>query len=384
MNSFRARVDYILKHSRFANRLFIILGSAFMRFVGVFVRMDCNAILFSAHSRKYNDSPRRIYESMISDPQYKNMTYYWALDDVNTKGIPGNCIIVKCDTWKYFITALRCKYWVTCVNIERGLHFKKKNTVYLNTWHGTPIKSISGDESRKNNFSYIDYFCCAGQFEERVFNKAFSVKKDHLIYSGLPRNDELYIVDKKEISTLRDKLSIPDGKKVILYAPTWRDSVDGGKTYSVKPPISLDIWKERLGADYILLLRTHPYTNTLLGVKCDDFVLDVTDYPAINDLLKVADILISDYSATIFDYSILMRPIICFAYDYEEYKNTRGFELDPGTELKDCIAFDEEGVLNKIQTMDYEKECERTKEFKEKYLQYGGCATEQCIEALFK
>lgn len=384
MNGIRARIDYVLKHSKFAYKTYVVLGSAFFRVLGSFIKTDENAILFSGHSRKYNDSPKKIYEKMILDPKYQNLTYYWALDDVNTNSIPGTCKIVKCDTWSYFITALKCKYWVTCVNIERGLHFKKNNNTYLNTWHGVPIKSISGDESRKNNFGHIDYFCCSGEFEEVIYDKALSVKKNQLIYSGLPRNDELYYVDSTQISFIKSKLEIPENKKIILYAPTWRDSIDGGKTYAVKPPITFSKWKRELGRDYLLLLRTHPYTNSLLGVEFDDFVRDVSNYPNINELLIISDILISDYSATIFDYSILERPIVCFAYDYDEYKNMRGFELDPKEALKNNIVFNEDDLISKIQSMNYQEECNLTKKFKNKYIQFGGHATEICIETLFK
>ena len=377
----KARIDYLVKHNKVANRVFIGAGSAVLRFVGFFIPIKENAILFSSLSRKYNDSPKEIYETMIRDPLYKDMEYYWAVDDINTQ-IPGKHKIIKCDTMGYFIISQKCKYWVTCVNIERGLHYKKRKTRYLNTWHGTPIKSISGDDLYKNNFSYIDIFCCSGSFEREVFKHAFSVPDEHLLFSGLPRNDALYHYEKELIPKIKRKINIPDNKKVILYAPTWRDSNDGGKTYSVKPPINIAKWKKELSQEYVVLFRTHPNTNKLMGIEFDDFVIDVTKYPQINDLLIVSDILISDYSATIFDYSILERPIISFAYDYNEYKSSRGFEVDPINVLGENVLFSEDDVLKKIENMSYKEECRKVQEIKNQYLEYGGNATRMCIEAL--
>lgn len=381
---FRQKLDYILKHTVWIYTIFKCTLSVFFKFIGLFVHLDQRAVMFSGHGRKYNDSPRAIYEYMLSHDEYSGLRYYWALEDPDQVDIPGKCTKVKTDTFNYFILTLKCKYWITCVNIERGLKYKKKKTIYLNTWHGTPIKSIAGDDNRKNDdFSYIDYFCVSGEFEKKIFQEVFSVKEEHMLYTGLPRNDELYYVSKDEISEIKNKLNIPEGKRVVLYAPTWRDSTDGGKTYGMKPPINIKRWEKVLGEDCVLLLRTHPYTNKLLGIEFNDFIRDYTNYPAINDLLKVSDILVSDYSATIFDFSILERPIICFGYDYDEYKKNRGFSLDAETELPGGILKSEEEVLDRIVNCDYKKASEETIKFKNKYLEYGGNATETCVKIMF-
>ena len=142
------------------------------------------------------------------------------------------------------------------------------------------------------------------------------------------------------------------------------------------------IWESKLKDEYVLLFRTHPYTNKLLGVDFNDFVIDCTNYPDINELMKVSDILISDYSATIFDYSILERPIICFAYDFEEYAKERGFVMDIRTELPGGIASGEEEVIERILKCDFARESDGVRSFKNKYIEYGGAATKKCVEAL--
>ena len=385
MKGIRAKIDYVLKHYRIPYLMYKYLVGLFFRVVGFFVPIQKNAILFTGHGRRYNDSPRAIYEYMISKPAYSGYQYYWALDDPDNETIPGNCEVIRCDTWRYFIVALSCKYWVACVNIERGLKFKKKGTRYLNTWHGTPIKSITNNDGRTDDdFSYIDLFCVSGAYEKEQFKKAFSVKEEHMLCTGLPRNDELYYVTENDVESLKESLNVPKEKKVLLYAPTWRDSADSGNSYALAPPVDFSKWTKALSDDYVLLLRTHPYTNKLLNVRFNDFVRDFTNYPSINDLFKITDILISDYSAAIFDFSILGRPIVCFGYDADAYMRTRGFALDPEAELPGGVLKTEDEVIQRIIQCDYVKEREMALRFRKKYLEYGGHAREKCVDALFE
>ena len=133
--SFRNRVEYILKHNQWIMRCFVGIGSLIVRFVGLFVRVDNSLVLFCSYSGKfYNDSPRKIYEFMIKDEKCKDFQYVWALRKPGEVAIPGDCKRVKIDTWKYFITALKAGVWVTNVNIERGLRFKRKKQFLI---HGT-------------------------------------------------------------------------------------------------------------------------------------------------------------------------------------------------------------------------------------------------------
>ena len=123
----------------------------------------------------------------------------------------------------------------------------------------------------------------------------------------------------------------------------------------------------------------------MLGLEFNDTLRDYSTYPNVNDLFKVADILISDYSASMADYAILERPILCFTYDYEQYKKERGLYVDYSTEMPRGILYTEDDVLNYIQTMNYTAECEKTRVMiKEKMIHLGGHATEMCLEKLFE
>lgn len=169
----------------------------------------------------------------------------------------------------------------------------------------------------------------------------------------------------------------------MLAYTTWCDSTNRGESYDIRPPINISKWEEKLSDNYVLLLRTHAYTTKLLGVEFNTFIRDFTSYPDVNDLFKMADILISDYSSCITDYCILERPIICFAYDYDEYKATRGLNIDFEKEMPSGVMRTEDEVISHILTMDLNSERLKTKELKEKYTNIGGNATELCIKAMF-
>ena len=387
MHGFRARLDYLLKHNYLINRLFCWTASFFLKVWGWFIPIDAKMVVFSGHTRKYNDSPRALYEYMLAHSEsYGQFKCVWALEDPNNVDVPGNPIIVKSDTLEYFKYTLKAKYWITCVNIERGLHFKKRGCRYLNTWHGTPFKHVGNDAGSRKDYDFgdVDLFCYASDYERKIYKRAFRVKDEALIPSGLPRNDELYNVTRQEVDDLKLCLGLPLDKIIVLYVPTWRDSRDNGKTCVIKPPVDAKKWEEALKDNYVVLFRMHAYTNKLLGMDFNDTLRDYSSYPAVNDLFKVSDILISDYSASMADYSILERPVLCFTYDYEEYKNERGLYVDYTREMPSGILQTEDEVLNYIKTMDYKSECEKTRVMiKNKMIQFGGRATETCLEKLF-
>lgn len=384
MTSILQKIDYVLKHNNFAYNFYRSFFSSFFKFVGLFVKTDKKLILFTGHGKRYNDSPRAIYLYLVEKGLDKEYHCVWSVDDPAKYDIPGTREVIVTDTWKYFVMALKAKYWCCCVNIERGLHFKKKSTKFLHTWHGASINLCGNAVGLRKDFDFsnVDFMCISGEYEREFVKRDFGVRDESIIVTGLPRNDRLYHTSKDEIKKLRKKLNIPEGKKAILYAPTWRDSNDGGKHYSIVLPINWKKWETELGDKYVLLLRTHPYTTEAMNVDFNDFLRDCTNYPDINDLMLVADVLISDYSSTILDYSILDKPIVCFGYDYDEYSRVRGFYYDLRTTLPSGVKETEDEVLDYIKTLDYEQECEKTRRFHLSHMEAGGNATVQCVEKL--
>ena len=383
----KAKLEYALKHYIWLQNIYKVIMSSTFKFIGIFIKVDRNIVLYNSMIGRSNyDSPKAIFDYLTSHPEYSNLKHVWAFNNPEIEEGYDNCKKIKIDTLSYFLTALKAGYWITNVNIERGLKFKKKKTRYLNTWHGVAFNYIGNDVPGRNDYDSrnVDVICYESEYSKNILTRALRTNPDNMIPSGLPRNDKLYQINNSQILELKEKLGIPLDKKIILYAPTWRDSEDLGKDYILAPPIDFEKWERYLGKDYIVLLRTHHLTTKLMNVKFNNFVRNFSGYGCINDLFAISDILISDYSACIADFSILERPIICFAYDYDTYRNKRGLYIDFQKEMPNGIFITENSVLTHIISMNDNEERIKTKKLKEKFTCYGGNATKMCIEKLFQ
>lgn len=381
------KIKILLKSNKFVYNIYRAFFNFCINFLKIFIRVDDNVILFNCFGgQKFDDSTKAIYEYMISKDKYNKYKIYWAFDQ------PENYILkkgykLKNNSIKYFIVALKAKYWITNSGIERGLKFKNKKTVYINTWHGTTIKKLGNDQ--KNNLCKFettkpDIMYAQGNYDIQTLSSAFGIDKNKFVLAGLPRNDELTKkMSKEEEIKIKNKLNIPLNKKVIIYMPTFRE-YDRNKDGSyIAPPINIKKWKEQLKEEYVLLFRIHYETSKVLGIKNDEFIYDVSKFEPLNELLKISDILISDYSSVMFDYSILERPIYSFAYDYDIYLEKRGTYIDIEKELPNGICKTEDELLDKIVNYNYEEEALKTRKFKEKYIESYGRAT-QYIDNIIK
>lgn len=387
MSSFKERLAYQLKHNDKIQYVYKLCFNSVFRFFGLFVKTDDSLVLINNYGGlKYGDSPRVLYEYIRSHHCYDRFHVVWAFNDVEKFKYIEGCSFVKQDSLAYFMTALKAKYWITNVNIERGLHFKKNNTIYLNTWHGMPFKKIGNSVKGRSDYNCtnINLWCAESEHSAEIYMRDFNVRPEAILRCGLPRNDRLYHVTEDEVIELKKKMGLPMDKKIISYIPTWRESTDGGKHYNFSLPIDIRKWEDKLSNDYVLLFRAHHFTTHLMNLKVDNFIKDYSDYPDINDIFIVSDMMISDYSASMADYSILERPIISFGYDYDDYDVDRGFYEDMEKVIPNGVMRTEDEVLDHILTMNYEEECKKTKTMiKDKYVTYGGKATETCVKKLF-
>lgn len=359
------------------------------------------AIVFESFAGKgYSDSPKYIYEYMYK--KYPDYTYYWVLNEPEKFDIPGPAIKVKRLTKGFYKAYAESKYWVA--NARTPLYLlKKPNQVYIQTWHGTPLKRLGNDmkvvrmpgtttAAYKYNFrketNRWDYMVSPNAYSTEIFKSAFWMDDERMLETGYPRNDIL--TTKKDdiefINTLKQKLGIPLNKKVIMYAPTWRDDefiVKGKYKFDLK--IDLENLQKQIGDDSVILLRMHYLIASALDIsEYDGFAYDVSSYPDISELYLISDVLITDYSSVFFDYSILKRPTLFFSYDIAKYKDDlRGFYLDyyhdlPGPIFEDAYSLSM--ALKDIDVLEikYSKEIEA---FHERFNQWeDGNASQRIVE----
>lgn len=381
---------YIVKYVGWIYQLYFYLGTLALKVLKLFVKPDGKLILFiSFGGRRFDDSPKAIYDQMIKDKRFNDYRLVWAFIEPNSFTI-NKGEKVKCDTLAYFITALKARVWISNSTVERGLEFKGKHTFYFNTWHGTPIKKIGSDIS-KDNKSFngkgrweVDYFTCQGDYERTIYCKAFrglNIKNTHVI--GLPRNDIYANYSNEYMLFLRKKMNIPSNKRVILYAPTFRE-YDKSSSMEVKVsvPINIEKWRKELGEDYILLFRAHYEVARGLNIQEDAFIREMSSYPQLEDLMIVSDLLISDYSSIFFDYSIMPKPMLAFCYDYDRYTSERGMYFDIREWLPS--ADNEDDLLKLIKAGNQDVQTSMTRKFQQKYVTSYGTAVEKSLDIIYK
>lgn len=384
-----------VKSTPLVYNLYFWLGSLVLKILSLFVRVDERLILFVVYGgQRYDDSPRFVYEYMKSHKEYgEHFKYVWAfISPQDVKEVPDK-EKVKIDTWRYCLMVLKAKYWITNTSVLRGLKLKRRCSKDILFQHGMAgIKKLGFDLDTSNRSFHpkkleeFDYIFVEGRKECDILQYAWNVPIEKFYKTGLPRNDELVQCDQDRIVQLKIKLHIPLDKKIILYAPTFREyNRNSDFAIYLKPPFDFDLWYKELGEEYLLLLTAHYEISRLMNVSDNHpFVVNAFKYPHINDLMLVSDLLISDYSSIIWDYSILGKPIISYAYDFELYSTERGLYEGYDKIFSHGIMKEQGQVIEFIKNMDYEAECLYTqREIRDKYIASYGHATEKSVRIIF-
>lgn len=359
-----------------------------------------NYIMFeSFFGKSYSDSPKYISEYLNKNypGKYK---FVWVLNENKSK-VPYNVIKVKRFSVQYMYYLGVCKYFV--FNGRQPAWFRKREgTIFLETWHGTPLKKLVFDQEdvcgatpqyKKQVYKQTrawDYLVAPNEFSHDTFKRCFMYDKE-MLNTGYPRNDILHYPNKDEIAKqLKSKLGIPSDKKTILYAPTWRDDeyYEKGK-YKFELKMDLKMMREQLGENYVVLLRTHYFiADSIDTTGIEDFAYNLSKYDDISEIYLISDILITDYSSVFFDYANLKRPMLFFTYDLDKYRDVlRGFYIDMEKEIPGPLVFTTEEIIETIKNIDNIK-----LEYKEKYDIFyekfcgweDGTASKKVCERVFK
>ncbi|GAA3731345.1 CDP-glycerol glycerophosphotransferase family protein [Salinicoccus jeotgali] len=368
----------------------------------IFNKMDMidNLVVFESFQGKaYSDSPKYIYEYMLKNR--KGHKLVWVIN--KDQKIPGRPATVKRFSLKYYYYIARAKHIVSNVRMPNS-YIKRKGQIYLQTWHGTPLKRLAGDMEAvhmpgtnavryKRNFNNEtdkwDYLIAPNAYSSAIFKRAFWFNNT-MLETGYPRNDVLTNDNNPVIiRSIKEKLDLPRDKKVILYAPTWRDDeyYKVGK-YRFTLQLDLERLKARFGDEYIILLRMHYVVASKMDLTgLEGFAYDVSGYDDVSELYLISDMLITDYSSVFFDYANLKRPILFFTYDLEKYKDQlRGFYIDMETELPGPLLKDNDELFEAVENIDqivadYE---ERYEAFYDRFCSWDdGRAAEKVVDIVF-
>jgi CDP-glycerol glycerophosphotransferase (TagB/SpsB family) len=299
-------------------------------------------IVYSAFRGHFSDSPRAIYEALLAqgaDSPAGDATHTWLAAPHLKDTFPADITTVEFGTPEC-IAALEAAD-VVVSNDHIPLDWEKRpGTTYLQTWHGTPLKRIHNDVlwAPEGRLAYLeqdiarwDLLLSPNSVSTDRLRNAFGFTGP-IHETGLPRNDLLSSPQRDEVrAAVRADLGIRDDQTVVLYTPTWRDDLvfkkSGPQDFDF--PLDLDDFGARLGTDHVLLLRLHNMVMDRLEIAEGSVVRDVCSHPDIRDLYLAADLMITDYSSTMFDFAITGKPMLFFTYDLDYFRDElRGFYFD--------------------------------------------------------
>jgi CDP-glycerol glycerophosphotransferase len=320
--------------------------------------VDAKRILFSAYyGRNYACSPKALYEHLLQAEQEgrgQGYRFVWAVVDVEKHAFllnnPGTTL-VKYGSADYFRALQGAACWVLNFRVPDHV-WPKQNQFYIQCWHGTPMKKIGFDLNHSDNAMnsrqeiHRKYELEAMKFHWLLSPSSFATEKfisawnlrtygraDRILEIGYPRNDRLVTFDSANLPALRKTIGLQGigDKKVVLYAPTWRDNqYDPASGYSYDLNINFDRLREELGERCILLFRVHYLVRSHFDfARYRGFIFDVSAWDDINDLYLISDLLMTDYSSVAFDYGNLGRPMVFYMYDLPAYgEQIRGLYFD--------------------------------------------------------
>lgn len=353
------KIKNVVKNNSIFGFIYLIFIKTVLFFLQLFVPIKTNKILFTSFSgRQVSDSPYIIYLQLKEDPKFKNYEFLWGVNDPDEFDMVPRNEKIKMDSFKYWKALLESKFWISNSSIERLVATKHTGHVYINTWHGIPLKHLGPDEKHldflvRNWFKNVsfDLLYCCGEYDKEIFHHIFP-STNNIQKLGLPRNIELKIKsDFKEKNYLFKKFNIDKNKKTILYAPTFREyNIDHGENGFAFPFSKNTL--EALSYEYNFLVRDHYFVEKLtMDDSVKKFMVDVSDFEDINQLFKLADIVVTDYSSLIFDFSLLNKNIVLYMNDIDEYSKYRGFYLDP-RQLGLPAAYTEKELIEQIDISD--------------------------------
>jgi CDP-glycerol glycerophosphotransferase len=294
-------------------------------------------ILYNSFHGRFSDSPRALYQRLRSHP---GIEHVWLADPVHRAGFPADVTTVDIDG-PGARAALEAADLVIASSHTEVEWDKRPGTTYLQTWHGTPLKRVHRDvlwapEGRLDDLDVDiakwDLLLSPNAVSTPRLRKAFGYDGE-VLDSGLPRNDLLSLPEQEQVrADVRRRLGIDDNVTAVLYAPTWRDD-EVQLDPTAELPLALDpaAFAAALGQDHVLLFRSHYLATGRSRVAATSGVHDVSYHPDINELYVAADVMVTDYSSTMFDFAITGRPIVFYPYDRDRYADiVRGFYFELG------------------------------------------------------
>lgn len=364
-------------------KLDFIIGCAARYLYAYITPLDENQIMFICFQGDYTCNPKYIIDNLLTRNKNYRIVFSARRKTLNTEGaVPDGIQLVEQYSVNYYKEIMRSKIIVAnSVEFQKKPTPKRKGQIYIETWHGSlGIKRFGAKENSGKLWVYAanrcgkftDYILSNSDFEDCVYRDTFW-KNTPILRYGHPRNDILVHCSEDTKEKIRKAVIDTNveflNKRFALYAPTFRDN-HSLKYYNIDTQNLVQALSERFGGEWVILIRMHPTVrkHRKKFIKNEENILDVTNYPDIQELITISDVAITDYSSWIYDFVLTGRPGFIYAPDIYHYVTERGFyyplEHTPFPISKNnfelieqVLNFDSENYNSKVKAFIEDKGC---------------------------
>ena len=340
----------------------------------------------------YGDNVKYLSDYIHSHQQ--NAEIIWAFSTDFIKNVECPHISVELYSFKYYYHILTSKYILSNARLNQRMLHKRKGQVYLQTWHGTALKRLGYDVKKERSllmrivkpdvFEFdvrnTDIMISGSRFMTNVFRNSFQYK-GKIIETGTPRNDIFFGNHPEKRERVCKMYGIDHEAQIILYAPTFRSN-GSFEYYDLDSDGLISAWKEKTGKKCVFMVRLHPNLmhRSKEMSKLFPNAINVSSYPDMQELLYAADLLVTDYSSSMFDFMYTYKPVLLYMPDYESYDRGYYFKLE---ELPFMLTSSNRKIKECIQSFDINKNKIKVQEFLSHIISYEeGCASKNVLHYL--
>ena len=294
----------------------------------------------SMSGNNYGDNVKYLSDYIFSHQQ--NAEIIWAFSLYFKKSVECPHVAVKLYSFKYYYHILTSKYIVSNARLNQRMLHKRRGQIYLQTWHGTALKRLGYDIKKDRNllqriaqpdvFEFdvknTDIMVSGSQFMTNIFRDSFRFT-GKIIETGTPRNDIFFSNHPEIRERICSLYGIDKDTQIILYAPTFRSN-GSFQFYNLDAEVLLDAWRKKTGKECVFMVRLHPnlmHRSHELAALFPS-AINVSSYPDMQELLYATDLLVTDYSSSMFDYMYTHKPVLLYMPDYDTYDRGYYFELE--------------------------------------------------------
>lgn len=318
-------------------------------------------VITSYYGKGYGDNGKYIVEELLRNNEKDKYDIVWVVSDLNFD-MPEGVRKVLIGSKEAIFEEATARIWIDNARKKATVR-KRKGQYYIQTWHGDiafkkiekdAYSALSTDYARdaKNDSRLADLFVSGNEWMTRKYKSSFWYDGD-VAECGYPRRDILYNGGEM-VEKIKQRMNIPFNTKILLYAPTFRKSK--GKVdlsvYNLDWKGVLSVLAKRFGGEWVGLIRLHPNISAYSkSLNIPNYIIDVTSYPDMQELMLISDVCISDYSSSLFEFAVTKKPAFIFATDIELYKKDRDMYFT-FEEIPFSVSESNEELISKILNFD--------------------------------